>query len=76
MTPSDSMPQADTAPADVTQNSVAKSNTASVYSAKYSATGGTGGIMGLQNINRSGVSPTRVLGDFQMNMVNKAFENF
>lgn len=40
-------------------------------SIKYSATGGTGGHYGSLSFKKPGAS--RVLGDYQMSMVNKAF---
>ena len=46
----------------------------SIYSSKkFSATGGTGGLS--QNLAKF-KSPTKVLGDFQMVMINKAFIDF
>ena len=48
-----------------------KSMVRSFYSSKkYSATGGTGGI------NHRSKSPSKVLGDYQMQMINKAFLDF
>ena len=43
-------------------------------SMKYSATGGTGGANGSLSFKKQ--SPSRILGDYQMTMVNKAFKDF
>ena len=55
----------------------------SYYSSKkYSATGGTGGYTDgnggnmSQSFHRKFKTPTKVLGDYQMVMVNKAFIDF
>ena len=41
---------------------------------KYSATGGTGGLNGSLSFKKH--SPSKILGDYQMVMVNKAFQDF
>ena len=43
-------------------------------SKKYSATGGTGGLS--STVHRKIKMPTKVLGDYQLQLVNKAFLNF
>lgn len=43
-------------------------------SMKYSATGGTGGPNGSLSFKKH--SPSKVLGDYHMIMVNKAFQDF
>ena len=56
-------------------NSYSKSLVRSFNSSKkYSATGGTGG--GLAMSTRTKYTPTKVLGDYQLAMVNKAFADF
>jgi hypothetical protein len=44
-------------------------------SKKYSATGGTGGENG-SSLNRRLKNPSKVLGDYHMTMINKAFADF
>jgi len=56
----------------VNQSFSKKSIERSFYSSKkYSGTGGTGG-----SYNRSKASPSKVLGDYQISMINKAFADF
>lgn len=61
-------------PAAVHQHRNQSSVERSFYSSnKYSATGGTGGHA---SFHRKFKSPTKVLGDYQMVMINKALKDF
>jgi len=60
----------------VTTKSLSKKSLVQSYysSKKYSATGGTGGPHSSIIIKKH--SPTKVLGDYHMIMINKAFADF
>jgi hypothetical protein len=61
-------------PAAIHQQKNQSSVERSFYSSnKYSATGGTGGHA---SFHRKFKSPTKVLGDYQMVMINKALKDF
>lgn len=57
------------------QQAITAAHEKSYYSSKkYSATGGTGGLS--STVHRKIKMPTKVLGDYQLQMINKAFTDF